>query len=110
MIANSATINKWIQCEQLNISEMVEEIQACYERLDPCRRYMFVEWLQSHSSQVITTANIVKDLTDWLESMKYENLQGEFRLIMGEIDWWSRLNEQSLTRIMLSNLSRNDSW
>ena len=108
MIANPTTINKSILCEPLNVPEMVEEIQACYEKLDPCRRYLFIEWLQSHSSQVKAAADVSEGLTAWLESVQYENLQWEFRLIKGEIDWWSRLDEKSLTRIMLSDLVRND--
>lgn len=107
MIANLTTTNKWIQCEQSNVREMVEEIQACSEKLDTCRRYMFIEWLQSHSGQFIAAANIVESLTAWLESMQYENLEWEYRLIMDEIDWWGKLDEQALTRIMLSVLARN---
>jgi len=103
MIANLTTIPKLMQREELPVTEMVEEIQISCERLDPCRRYMFVEWLQSHSSQVKTAANFVDGLTAWLESMQSENLQWEIRLIIDEIDWWSRLDDQALTRIMLSD-------
>lgn len=88
MIVNPIAIKKSIRYDQLNASEMVDETQACYEKLDPCHRDMFVEWLQSQSNQVKTAANIVEDLTAWLESLQYENLQWGIRvIIIGEIDW-----------------------
>lgn len=108
MIANPITMPKWIQRGQRSVPEMVEHIQVRYEMLDLRRRYMFIEWLHAHSSRVKTAVSICEGLTAWLEGMPYENLRREFRLIMAEIDWWSNLDEHSLTRIMLTDLARSD--
>jgi hypothetical protein len=107
MIANPTTMPKWIQCGQLTVSEMVEQIQVRYETLDPRRKYMFIEWLQAHSDRVKTAVRVCEGLTAWLEAMQHENLRWEFRLIMDEIDWWGNLDEESLTRMVLSDLARN---
>src|SRR5690606_22653635 len=96
MIADPATMPKWLECGQRTAAEMVERIQARYETLDPVRRYMFIEWLQTHSSRVRGAASLCEGLTDWFGDMRRENLGWEFRLIMGEIEWWSGLDEHSL--------------
>lgn len=108
MIANPTTISKWIQDGQSTASEMVEAIQSRYETLDPRRKYMFIEWLHAHSSRMKTAVTVYEGLTAWFESMRYENLQWEYRLIMDEIDWWSNLDEHALSKIMLADLARND--
>lgn len=107
MIANPITMPKWIQCGQRSVPEMVDAIQSRYETLDPRRKYMFIEWLQAHSGRVKTAVDICEGLMAWLESMPYENLRWEFRLILTEIDWWSNLDERSLTGMMLADLARN---
>jgi hypothetical protein len=107
MIANPTTIHKWIQCDQLTVAEMLEEIQARYETLDPGRRYMFIEWLRAHSSRVKAVASVCEGLDSWFESMQSQNRRSEYHLIISEIDWWKNLDEQSLTRIMLADLTRN---
>lgn len=107
MIASPTTMPKWIQRDQLTVAEMVEAIQSRNEMLDPRRKYMFIEWLQAHNSRVKTAITVYEGLTAWFESMCYENLQWEYRLIMDEIDWWSHLDECSLTKIMLADLARN---
>jgi hypothetical protein len=66
---------------------MVDEILVHLETLDPRRKYMFINWLQAHCGQLKTTVNVCEGLTAWLESMRYENIQQEYRLIMVEINW-----------------------
>ena len=107
MIANPTTIPELIQCDHLTVTEMVKEIQARCETLDPCRRYMFIEWLQAHNSRVKTAVSVCEGLESWFESMQSESRRWEYRLIMSEIDWWNNLDEQSLTRIMLADFTRN---
>ena len=107
MIADPITMPKWIECDARSVPEMVKHIQVRYEMLDLRRRYMFVEWLHAHSSRVKTAVSICEGLTAWFEAMQPENLRWEFRLILTEIDWWSNLDERSLTRIMLADLARN---
>lgn len=107
MIANPTTMPKWIQCGPWTVAEMVEAIRSRYETLDPRRRYMFIEWLHAHSDQVKTARTVNEGLAAWFESMRCENLQGEYRLIMDEIDWWGSLDECSLSKIMLAELARN---
>ena len=107
MIANPTTIPEWIQCDPLTVTEMVKEIQARYETLDPCRRHMFIEWLQAHNSRVKTAVNVCEGLESWFESMHCENSRWEYRLIMCEIDWWNNLDEQSLTKIMFADLAKS---
>ena len=110
MVANLLTTGKWMVADQLTVAEMVDEILIRFERLDPSRKYMFIKWLQAHGCPMKNTVNLCEGLTAWLESMRYENIQQEYRLIMGEINWWGNLDERSLTRIMLADLARNDSW
>lgn len=107
MVANLITLSKWMVAEQLSVTEMVDEILIYFETLDPRRKYMFVEWLQAHSSQVKNAVNVCEGLTVWLESLRYENLQSEYHLLMDEIGWWGNLDEQSLTKIMLADLARS---
>lgn len=107
MIANPATLPELMQCDQLTVPEMVEEIQARYETLDPCRRYMFIEWLQAHNSRVKTAVSVYEGLESWFESMHCDNRRWEYRLIMCEIDWWNNLDEQSLTKIMFADLAKS---
>lgn len=107
MVTNLLTTDKWIVDEQLTVAEMVDEILACFDTLDPCRKFMFIEWLQAHSGQVKNTVNVCEGLTAWLESVQHENIQWEYRLIMNEIEWWGNLSEQSLTKIMLADLTRD---
>ena len=107
MVANLITTDNWMVDEQLTVAGMVDEIQVCFEELDPVRKYMFIRWLQAHSSRVKTAVSISEGLTVWLEGMHYDNLRWEFRIIMDEIDWWCNLDEHSLTKIMLADLARN---
>lgn len=86
---------------------MVEHIQSRYETLDPRRKYMFIEWLRAHSNRVKAAVSICEGWTAWLEGLPCENLGREFRLIMAELDWWSDLDERSLTRMMLAVLAGN---
>lgn len=107
MVANLINTGKWMVTDQLTVAEMVDEVLDRFETLDPRRKYMFIEWLQAHGSQVKNTVTVCEGLTAWLESMQHENVQWEYRLIMDEIDWWRSLDERSLTKIMLADLARN---
>ena len=93
--------------EQLTVAEMVDEILVCLETLDPPRKYMFIKWLQAHARNVNDTVNVCESLTVWFESMQHENIQWEYSLIRDEIGWWGKLDEQSLTKIMLADLARS---
>lgn len=108
MVANLITTDDWIVDEQLTVVEMVDEILVCFEELDPSRKYMFIKWLQAHSGKMNKAVNVCEDLTAWFESMHHENVQWEYRLIMGEIGWWGRLDEQSLAKIMIADLARRN--
>jgi len=94
--------------ERLSVAEMVDEILACFERLDPLRKYLFFEWLQAHNHKVGNTENLYEVLTIWLESMPWENRQWEFNLMLEEIGWWGRLDDRSLLKIMLADLAGRD--
>jgi len=107
MVANIITAHKWMISNQWTVAEMVDGILVRFSTLDPRRKYMFIEWLQAHSGKVKNTNNVCEGLTAWFESMRYENVQWEYRLIMDEIGWWGNLDEQSLAKIMLADLTRN---
>lgn len=107
MVANIITAHKWMISNQWTVAEMVDGILVRFSTLDPRRKYMFIEWLQAHSGKVKNTNNVCEGLTAWFESMRYENVQWEYRLIMDEISWWGNLDEQSLAKIMLADLTRN---
>ena len=87
---------------------MVDEILVCFEELDPGRKYMFIQWLRAHAGKVNNAVNVCEDLTAWFESMHHENIQWEYCLILDEIGWCGRLDEQSLTKIMLADLARSN--
>ena len=79
---------------RLTVAEMVDEILIRFERLDPRRKYMYIKWLQAHGCQVKNTVHVNEGLIAWLESMQYENIQWECRLILVEITWWAtRMND-----------------
>jgi hypothetical protein len=107
MVANLITTDKWMLAEQLTVTEMVDEILVRFETLDPRRKYMFIKWSQAHCDKVTNIVSVCEDVTAWLESMRHENIQWEYRLILDEIDWWSNLDEKPLTKIMLADLARN---
>ncbi len=107
MITTSTKIHECIQYTQWTVADMVKAIQSRYETLEPRRQYMFIEWLHAHSHRVNTAITVYDGLMAWLEAMGCENLPWEYRLIMDEIDWWSNLDERSLTKIMLADLARN---
>ena len=100
------TTDNWMIDARLSVTEMVDEILVCFERLDPLRKNMFIEWLQSHNHNVQNTENLDEVLTIWLESMPWENRQWEYSLMLGEIGWWGNLNDRSLIKIMLADLAR----
>ena len=107
MVINLITTGKWVVGEQLTVPEIVDEVMVCFETLDPRRKYMFIRWLQAHSSPVKNAVTICAGLTSWLGSMPPENMQWEHHLLMDEIGWWCNLDERSLTKIMLADLARS---
>lgn len=108
MVANFITTDNWVVDEQLTVAEMVDKILVGFEELDPSRKYMFIKWLRAHAGKVNNAVNVGEGLTAWFESMQHENIQWEYRLIMGEIGWWDRLDDQSLAKIMLADLARSN--
>jgi len=108
MVANLFTTDNWIVDEQLTVAEMVDKVLVCFEELDPVRKYMFIRWLRAHAGKMNNAVNVCEDLTAWFESMHHENIQWEYRLILDEIGWWDRLDEQALTKIMLAVLARSN--
>ena len=108
MVINLITTPKWMVGEQFTVAEMVDEILVHSSTLDPRRTYMFIGWLHAHCSKVKSAMNVSEGLTAWLESMQYESIQWEYRLIMDEINWWRGLDERSLERMMLDHFVRSN--
>jgi hypothetical protein len=84
----------------LTVPEMVDQ-------LDVPRRYMFMQWLQMHSHAVWSSREIQENLTTWLGSMPAESVVWEYKLIVGEMNWWRDLDERRLARLMLENLGQD---
>lgn len=88
------------------IEQIVHEIVSGAGELDPVRRRMFLIWLESHTSQVRCTGDddvyvecLVKKLSPWLGAMSVAGILWEYRLVMGEIEWWSGLEKAAIERM-----------
>jgi len=97
------------EMETLNLSvdEMVDFILSKIHALDPRRRYMFIEWLCAHSSQVQCVINIRAGLNAWLDSMSAESTAWEYSTITNEINWWRQQDEYTVDRLILEHLGRH---
>jgi len=91
----------------LSVDEMVDSITAQIDELDPRRRYMFIEWLCAHGSQMQCTVNIRASLNAWLDAMPTDNTFWEYRIITNEINWWRDQNERTIDRLLLDHLGRS---
>jgi len=73
--------------------------------LEPHRRKLFLEWLGTHSGQVIqgSDRNCIRDsLTNWFASLSKVEVLREYYLVICEINWWRNLKEETLEDIKVS--------
>ena len=87
------------------IEQIVHEIVSGVGELDPVRRRMFLIWLESHTSQVSCpgeegyTECLAEKLSPWLGAMGVAGVLWEYRLVIGEIEWWSELEQAAIERM-----------
>jgi len=91
---------------QKTIEQIVHEIVSGAGELDPVRRRMFLIWLESHTSQVRCPGDdgydhcLAEKLSTWLGSMCVAGVLWEYRLLLGEIEWWSGLEQAAIERMV----------
>ena len=87
------------------VEQVVQEIIAGVRELDSVWQHMFLEWLGHHASQVCcidldqSLDCLSEKLSVWLDPMSLVGILWEYRLIMGEIEWWKSLEQASKKRI-----------
>ena len=87
------------------IEQIVKEIVSGAGELDLVRRRMFLIWLESHASQVCCTGDVgyadclAEKLSTWLGAMNVAGVLWEYRLVVGEIEWWSGLEQAAIERM-----------
>lgn len=87
------------------IEQIVKEIVSGAGELEPVRRRMFLIWLESHASQMRCTGDdgyadcLAEKLTSWLSAMSVAGVLWEYRLVMGEVEWWSELEQAAIERM-----------
>jgi hypothetical protein len=87
------------------IEQIVKEIVSGAGELDPVRRRMFLIWLGDHASQVRCADDdgdagcLAEKLTSWLGAMSVAGMLWEYRLVVGEIEWWGRLKQAAIERM-----------
>ena len=87
------------------IEQIVKEIVSGAGELDPVRRRMFLIWLESHASQLRCTGDegyadcLAEKLSAWLSAMSVAGVLWEYRLVLGEIEWWSELEQAAIERM-----------
>ena len=87
------------------IEQIVHEIFSGAGELDPVRRRMFLIWLDDHTSQVRCTGDdgyancLAEKLSTWLGGMSVAGVLWEYRLVIGEIEWWSELEQAAIERM-----------
>jgi hypothetical protein len=87
------------------IEQIVKEIVSGADELDPVRRRMFLIWLGDHASQVRCAGDdgytdcLAEKLSAWLSAMSVAGVLWEYRLMVGEIEWWSGLGQATLERM-----------
>jgi hypothetical protein len=90
---------------QKMIEQIVHEIVSGVGELDPIRRQMFLIWLESHTSQVRCAGDdgyadcLAEKLSLWLGAMSVAGILWEYRLVIGEIEWWSELEQAAIERM-----------
>lgn len=89
--------------QPLRVAALVTEILTRLPTLDANRRHMLLRWLQAHrAGTCFTDANLEDRLTEWFNTLPFEGVNWEYRLILSEIDWWRDLDEPSLAEFMRS--------
>ena len=84
------------------IEQIVKEIVSGAGELDPVRRRMFLIWLGDHTSQVRCAGEdgyadcLAEKLSTWLGGMNAAGILWEYRLVIGEIEWWHDLEQAIL--------------
>ena len=87
------------------IEQIVHEIVSGASELDPVRRRMFLIWLGDHTSQVCCAGDdgyadcLAEKLALWLGAMSVAGVLWEYRLVIGEIEWWSELEQAAIERM-----------
>ena len=87
------------------IEQIVKEIVSGAGELDPVRRRMFLIWLGDHTSQVRCAGDdgyagcLAEKLSTWLGAMSVAGVLWEYRLVVGEIEWWSELEQAAIERM-----------
>ena len=87
------------------IEQIVHEIVSGAGELDPVRRSMFLIWLGDHTSQVRCAGDdrcagcLAEKLSPWLGAMSVAGVLWEYRLVIGEIEWWSELEQAAIERM-----------
>jgi len=87
------------------IEQIIKEIISGVGELDHVRRHMFLIWLESHTSQVRCTGDdgyadcLAEKLSPWLGAMGVAGVLWEYRLVIGEIEWWSGLEQAAIERM-----------
>jgi len=87
------------------IEQIVKEIVSGAGELDPVRRHIFLIWLGDHTSQVRCAGVdgyadcLAEKLTAWLGAMSVAGVLWEYRLVVGEIEWWGELEQAAIERL-----------
>ena len=87
------------------IEQIIKEVISGVGELDHVRRHMFLIWLESHTSQVSCpgeegyTECLAEKLSAWLGTMSVAGVLWEYRLVIGEIEWWSELEQAAIDRM-----------
>lgn len=99
---------------QILIDQIVTDISAQAGKLDEVRLRMFLRWLKIHSRKGAGSSQIYMDYTEgingyfkltlkrWVESLPIPGLLWEYHLILNEIDWWQRLDDRFLCKILVA--------
>ena len=87
------------------IEQIVKEIVSGAGELDSVRRRMFLIWLGDHTSQARCAGDdgyadcLAEKLSPWLGAMSVAGVLWEYRLVIGEIEWWSELEQAAIERM-----------
>jgi hypothetical protein len=95
--------------EQVNVSEIVEEIFVAFSALEERRKYMFLDWLFHHIDAVDSAHALRAGLTAWFSALSPEDMRWEHKIISREIEWWHFLDEITLARLIVERVARGES-